>query len=69
MSKTICIHVLDAGFPVCHFSDSRPADWPEGHRWVSVTDEETNSSATCETCKEGTKTIIGIRLQGKMQFA
>jgi hypothetical protein len=49
MSATeMMIHVLRAGLPLCGFSNDIPANWPEGHLFVSV---EEIANATCHRCR------------------
>lgn len=43
------IHVLLVGLPLCGFCLSVPAEWPEGHKWVSLTHA---GEANCPTCLE-----------------
>lgn len=48
MNDTV-IHLFHEGFPVCGFSSEAPANWPEGHKWVSI---QWSPSVTCPSCKE-----------------
>lgn len=41
------VHMLYHGYPLCGFTTEIPANWPEGHSWVSVMDAE---HATCPEC-------------------
>lgn len=43
------VHVLYHGLPLCRFSELVPGEWPEGHRWISITEHQ---FATCQTCIE-----------------
>lgn len=42
------LHVLFRGLPLCGRFKSVPAQWPSGHKWVSLTDRE---RATCAECR------------------
>lgn len=30
------VHLLDAGLPICEFTDALPCDWPDGHAWIGL---------------------------------
>lgn len=45
----VVVHVLVLGQPLCRFADSRPADWPDGHMWVSHR-APALYAATCDKC-------------------
>ena len=42
------VHALQAGSPLCRFSDDVPASWPAGALWVEAGDP----GVTCEACLE-----------------
>lgn len=42
------VHILHHGFALCGFSTTVPAEWPDGHRWVDITDK---TRATCLGCR------------------
>lgn len=46
------IHILCNGFALCGFSVSMPANWPEGHRWVSYLSPEDLDKVNCSECKK-----------------
>jgi len=41
------VHILDAGVPLCGFSDKVPGEWPAGHKWV----RRDEAGATCPRCR------------------
>ncbi len=47
-ASTPCCHYLHEGFPLCDFIRVVPEEWPEGHTWIRIDDEET--SLTVELC-------------------
>jgi hypothetical protein len=40
------VHILHEGLPLCRFTQDVPADWPQGHKWVS----KTEPGANCQAC-------------------
>lgn len=46
------IHILFHGLPICGFSREVPANWPEGHKWISIDDRELHQHLNCEGCKQ-----------------
>ena len=42
------VHALKHGLALC--GEGRPADWPEGDRWVSYEDVDVRQLATCPAC-------------------
>ncbi len=51
MSELI-VHALHHGQSLCSFSTLRPIDWPEGHRWLGITDPYFRTYlVTCLGCK------------------
>ena len=36
------VHALKHGLPMCGFSRELPADWPDGHAWISFQEWELN---------------------------
>lgn len=53
------IHILRHGFPFCHAKTKLgvPADWPKGHKWVTV---DESGDATCDDCKAAYKKYRGL---------
>lgn len=47
VEPTFTVHILATGLPLCGFSTGVPKNWPEGHKWVSITDPE---DANCQKC-------------------
>ena len=45
------VHALWHGFPLCRFSLSVPASWPDNHFWISAADADP-SEVTCRRCRE-----------------
>lgn len=47
------VHILEAGLPLCRFSDAQPVDWPIGEMWIMrdwfLTDRPV-AAVMCETC-------------------
>jgi len=44
---TEVIHILDAGLPLCGFTQDIPRDWPEGHRWIGRKEVDGYQSPPC----------------------
>jgi hypothetical protein len=56
------IHVLYHGLPLCLFCDKEtPAEWPPGHKWVSVDDPNLDENVDCRECKEQNEKIKFLR--------
>lgn len=47
--KSPCVHILRHGNALCGLRGP-PVDWPDGHTWVALTDENRNE-ATCLECR------------------
>lgn len=44
------VHVLEAGLPLCGFTDAVPRDWPQGHGWIFPSDYSLHLN--CEGCRQ-----------------
>lgn len=49
------VHVLEGGFPLCHFSSRWPVGWGAGHAWVAMPEWAT---ATCGGCRENAQRLL-----------
>jgi hypothetical protein len=53
------VHILYHGLPLCLFCDKpTPAEWPPGHRWVSVDDQNIAENVDCRECKAEYKVLL-----------
>lgn len=59
------IHVLRHGRVFCDLAGSVPADWPEGHAWVSGVDF---AKATCGECRARFALFIIVNDLGRFTF-
>ena len=51
MTELMRIHLLDAGLPLCGFTRLPPIQWPPGHCWATVDDDEARENAmACHAC-------------------
>ncbi len=56
MHSSQTVHALLYGQPLCGFSDTVPANWPEGHVWTYVADIKNITCASCKARAQDTET-------------
>jgi hypothetical protein len=49
MPPDLIVHLLWYGLPLCRFNTGLPSNWPEGHRWVGLNDDD-KTPVNCPEC-------------------